>query len=233
VRASDRRLVGAEALLRWSHPEKGMISPAFFIPVAEETRLIVPLGEWVLRESCRQAMQWSAASDGEQPYLSVNVSSRQFHGGFGREVVTQILRDTGFPAQRLVFEITESLLMEEDERVSKALLEFRQMGIGLAVDDFGTGFSSLSYLRRFPLTSLKIDYSFVRDMEVDPADAQLVESIVVMAQRLKLKVIAEGVETQGQADMLQALSCDLLQGFLFSRPVPLVELNQLLEKDAL
>ncbi len=231
LRAFDNRLVGAEALVRWQHPEKGMISPAHFIPVAEETHLIVSLGEWVLREACHQAVQWRGRAGSERPYLSVNVSSRQFLGGFGAQVVTKILAETGFPPHRLVFEITESLLMEDDEHVRKTLLELRHMGIGLAVDDFGTGFSSLSYLRRFPVNSLKIDYSFVRDMEEDPNDAQLVESIIVMAQKLNLKVVAEGVETAGQANMLRSLGCDLLQGFLFSRPVPVEQLNQLLAAD--
>lgn len=220
IRLSDGALGGAEALLRWQHPVRGNVSPAEFIPVAEETRLIVNLGGWVLREACRQAAPWCSGAGATLPRLSVNVSSRQFWGGFNVDFVRAIVEETGFPPDRLVFEMTESLLIENDDRILTTLADFRALGIGIAVDDFGTGYSALSYLRRFPVTILKIDRAFVNDIEHDANDAHLVESIVAMARALRITVVAEGVESAGQAAMLRNMGCEFAQGYLFSRPLP-------------
>lgn len=219
-------LAGAEGLLRWVHPQRGNISPGEFIPVAEETRLIVDLGAWALRHACERAAAWCATNGGGLPRLAINVSSRQFYGGFDAEFVESVLEETGFPSERLTLEMTESLLIEEDGRISATLDAFRKLGIGIAVDDFGTGYSALSYLRRFPVTTLKIDRAFVRDIETDPADAQLVESIVAMARALSITVIAEGVETEAQADLLRDMGCAYAQGYLFSKPMPAAEFER-------
>ncbi|MCP5366887.1 MAG: EAL domain-containing protein [Hyphomicrobiales bacterium] len=212
-------LVGAEALVRWEHPQRGLVPPDQFVPVAEETGLVVGIGELVLRTAVRAATTWPAGTGAVGPYLAVNVSSRQFKGGFDREVVNRILTETGFPAHRLMFEITESLLMDQDERIGRALEDFRDMGVILAIDDFGTGYSSLSYLRRFPVSVLKIDREFIRDMDVDPNDTRLVQTIIAMAKGLKITLVAEGVEKPEQAGLLRDLGCDRAQGFLFGRPV--------------
>lgn len=219
VRLQDASVAGAEALMRWNHPQRGYVSPAEFIPVAEETRLIVDLGAWALKEACERAGTWCAPGGG-LPSLAINVSSRQFYGGFDAPFVAAVLAETGFPAERLTLEMTESLLIEEDDRISATLDAFRQLGVGIAVDDFGTGYSALSYLRRFPVTTLKIDRAFVRDIETDTSDAKLVESIVAMARALSITVIAEGVETAAQADLLRDMGCAYAQGYLFSKPLP-------------
>ncbi|MGE0486498.1 MAG: EAL domain-containing protein [Gammaproteobacteria bacterium] len=219
IRLDDGVLGGAEALLRWHHPVRGTVSPGEFIPVAEETRLIVELGAWVLERACRESRQWVDA-DGVLPHLALNVSSRQLWGGFDGDFVRGVLASTGFPGARLKFEITESLLIEDDERTATILGDFRDLGIGISIDDFGTGYSALGYLRRFPVTTLKIDRSFVRDIEVDRGDASLVESIIAMARALGIDVVAEGVETAGQAAMLRGMGCQYAQGFLFGRPQP-------------
>ncbi len=226
IRLVDGALGGAEALLRWQHPLRGAVSPAEFIPVAEETRLIVDLGGWVLREGCREAAPWCKLADTPLTRLSVNVSSRQFWGGFNADYVRGILDETGFPPESLVFEMTESLLIENDDRISTTLADFRALGIGIAVDDFGTGYSALSYLRRFPVTILKIDRTFINDIEHDADDAHLVESIVAMARALRITVVAEGVESAGQADMLREMGCEFAQGYLFSRPLPAAAFEQ-------
>ncbi|MCB1745933.1 MAG: EAL domain-containing protein [Gammaproteobacteria bacterium] len=219
IRLDDGALGGAEALLRWHHPERGTVSPAEFIPVAEETRLIVELGAWVLERACREMLEW-VGPNGALPHLALNVSSRQLWGGFDGDFVRGVLNATGFPGEHLKFEMTESLLIEDDERASAILGDFRDLGIGISIDDFGTGYSALGYLRRFPVTTLKIDRSFVRDIEVDRSDASLVESIIAMARALGIDVVAEGVETAGQAAMLRAMGCQYAQGFLFGRPQP-------------
>ena len=218
IRIADGALGGAEALLRWQHPERGAVPPAEFIPIAEETRLIIELGAWVLRAACRDAHAWCTRADGALPRLAVNVSSRQFFGGFDGDFVRGVLAETGFPPTHLTFEMTESLLIEEDERIVAILTDFRDMGIGIAVDDFGTGYSALGYLRRFPVTTLKIDRVFVHDIETDTSDAHLVESIIAMARALRIEVVAEGVETAGQLRILGDMGCTYAQGFLYGRP---------------
>ncbi len=214
---------GVEALLRWTHPQLGPVSPAEFIPVAEESGLIVQLGAWVLERACQEVM--AAVPRGTvPPRLSINVSGRQLRAGFGAGQVCPVLERTGLPPSRLVVEITESTLLDDDARVRESLQELRALGVGLAVDDFGTGYSSLGYLRRLPVSEIKIDRSFVRDMETDAADARLVESILAMARALELTAVAEGVETAGQLDALTRLGCPLAQGFHLGRPQPIGEL---------
>jgi EAL domain-containing protein (putative c-di-GMP-specific phosphodiesterase class I) len=216
---SWRVLAAMSSPLRWNHPQRGLVPPLEFIPVAEETRVIIDLGAWVLREAVRQATPWFADSDDTFSRLGVNVSSRQFYGGFDGAFLAEVLAGSGFPAERLVFEITESLLLGEDDRVSSILSDFRDMGVGIVVDDFGTGYSALSYLRRFPVTALKIDRAFTREMETNSDDARLVESIIAMARALGITVVAEGVETEGQAAMLGEMGCAFVQGYLYGRPI--------------
>jgi diguanylate cyclase (GGDEF)-like protein len=219
VRLVDGALAGAEALLRWRHPTRGAIPPGEFIPVAEETRLIIDIGAWALSHVCHAAAAWCATAGGVLPRLAVNVSGRQLWGGFDGDFVRGVLADSGFPAERLVFEITESLLIDQDRRVGAILRDFRELGIGIALDDFGTGYSALGYLRRFPVTMLKIDRAFVGDIESNSSDVHLIESIIALGRALDLTVVAEGVETTGQAEILARLGCELAQGYYFARPM--------------
>jgi diguanylate cyclase (GGDEF)-like protein len=224
-------IAGVEALLRWRHPQKGLIMPDAFIPVAEETGLIVDMGLWVLKRACEEAMDWRQGGRETRPYLAVNISMRQFKGGFGQDQMAAILEETGFPADCLVLEITESLLIEEDEKIYQALGGLRDMGIRLAVDDFGTGYSALNYLRHFPINLLKIDRSFIRDMVEDEGDARLVETIISMARGMGLVMVAEGVETAQQRELLRELKCKMVQGYLYSRPVSPAKIGALLTRE--
>jgi len=212
-------LIGVEALLRWQHPKRGLILPEEFIPVAEETGLIEEMGLWVLRQACGEATPWLQQDLHPGFYLAVNISMRQFKGGFDRKQMDSILEETGFPADKLLLEITESLLMDDDRRIRDVLAEFRRMGIRLAVDDFGTGYSALSYLREFPVNTLKIDRSFIRDIGVSSSHRRLVEAIITMAHGLDLMTIAEGVETSEQDSLLSDVGCDMVQGFYYCKPV--------------
>ena len=220
----------AEALVRWNHPQRGLVLPDEFISLAEETGLIVALGEWVLHSACAQAEAWQDAGQQHGFSVSVNLSSRQLKQGLTTEKVAEILSGTGLPAHRLTFEITETQIMEDAEHAITWLNAIKDMGVRLSIDDFGTGYSSLSYLKRFPIDTLKIDRSFIRDMTSDPDDASLVEAITAMARSLKLKVIAEGVETKEQLDQLRSLGCDLIQGYFFSKPLTAEEFGNLLSK---
>lgn len=215
----NHSLIGVEALLRWQHPEKGLILPTEFVSVAEETGLIEDIGLWVLRRACSEALSWVAQDIAPGFYLAVNISMRQFKGGFDKKQLGRILEETGFPAKNLLLEITESLLMDDDVRIKDVLLDFRQMGIRLAVDDFGTGYSALSYLTGFPVNTLKIDRSFIQDMVLSRSHRRLVEAIITMAHGLDLETIAEGVETSEQHALLSDLQCDMVQGFYYSKPV--------------
>ena len=221
------QIVGTEGLLRWQHSDRGLISPAQFIPLAEETGLIVPMGEWILRTACAQNKAWHAAGLGFIR-VAVNLSARQFHHQNLVETIVRILKETGLDPKYLELELTESILMQNVEATIKMLCELHAMGIGLSIDDFGTGYSSLSYLKRFPIDILKIDQSFVRDITTDPDDAAIVTAIITLAHSLKLKAIAEGVETEEQLEFLRSLHCDGMQGYLFSRPLPVDEATKLL-----
>jgi diguanylate cyclase (GGDEF)-like protein/PAS domain S-box-containing protein len=229
VDVQTNHIVGAEALIRWNSPELGFVSPEEFIPIAEETGLIVPIGEWVLRTACAQNAAWQAA--GYVPLLmSVNFSARQFREKNLAETIVRVLDETGLEAHYLDLEITESLSMTHANSTLALLQKLHRLGVGFSIDDFGTGYSSLAYLKRFPVQSLKIDKSFVRDLISDADDAAIVSAIVAMAKSLKLKVIAEGVETKGQLDYLSTLYCNEYQGYYFSRPVPAATLVKYLEQ---
>lgn len=221
------RIVGVEALVRWNHPELGRVSPMQFIPLAEETGLIVPIGEWILATACEQNKRWQAA--GLAPVrMAVNLSSVQFRQRDLYETVTSILRTTGLDPQWLELELTESLLMRDAESAITSLRRFKDLGLHLSIDDFGTGYSSLSYLKRFPIDALKIDQSFIREMTTSADDSALVTAIILMGRSLKLRVVAEGVETRSQLAFLRILQCDEIQGYLISRPVPADEMAGIL-----
>jgi diguanylate cyclase (GGDEF)-like protein/PAS domain S-box-containing protein len=211
-------LMGVEALVRWQHPDRGLVSPAHFIPLAEETGLIVPIGEWVLREACRQQKLWLSAGK-KVGRIAVNLSPRQFRQKNFPGKVEAILRETQLAAEHLELEITESCAMEHAGETINQLNQLNQMGMYLAIDDFGTGYSSLAYLQRFPIQKLKIDRSFVNDIHDDMNDAAITKTIIGLAHSMQLRVVAEGVETQHQADWLRQCGCDQAQGFLYAKPM--------------
>jgi EAL domain-containing protein (putative c-di-GMP-specific phosphodiesterase class I) len=222
-------IVGSEALLRWTHPTRGSVSPAKFIPAAEDCGLIVQIGNWVLREACRQAKAWVDA-DLPAMTVSVNVSALQFQREEFLESLLSILNEAGLDPKLLEVEVTESLLMQRPEFTASTLQSLREVGIQVDIDDFGTGYSSLSYLHKFPLDSLKIDQTFVRQITLNPDGTSIVKAIISMGQSLKLKIIAEGVETVEELEFLHALGCDEAQGYLFSRPVTPDKFEALLVK---
>jgi diguanylate cyclase (GGDEF)-like protein len=214
---ATRRLHGVEALLRWHHPELGLVPPAEFIPLAEVTGLILAMGPWVLRTACAQARAWQHVQPGLR--VAVNLSARQFQEAGLVGHVTDALADTGLDPRCLQLEITESSAMQNAQTAIQTLRELKALGVGLSIDDFGTGYSSLSYLRRFPIDTLKIDQSFIRDIGTDPDDAAIASAIIALAHTLKLTVVAEGVETEDQLEFLSRHGCDRTQGYLFSRPL--------------
>jgi len=222
VRLSDGELVGAEALLRWRHPTRGAISPGEFIPLAEETGLIVPIGRWVLETACAQAARWQGLP-GKPQQIAVNVSARQLRQSDFVATVDAILRDTGCPAQALELEVTESLLLEDAEGAIELLGALAERGVRVAIDDFGTGYSSLSYLKRMPVNTLKIDRSFVSELGSDASVSAIARTVIVLARSLGLDVLAEGVETAEQAAWLEREGCDWAQGWYFGRPMPAEE----------
>jgi diguanylate cyclase (GGDEF)-like protein len=221
------KVVGMEALIRWQHPEIGMVSPAEFIPMAEETGLIVPIGEWVLQAACAQINAWQAQGLAPIP-VSVNISSQQFQHQELLITIGRLLESSGIPPERLMLEITESVIMQNTDSTFDILNTLTAMGLRLLIDDFGTGYSSLSYLKRLPVFAIKIDRSFINDIATNPDDAAIIKAIIAMAQNLKLKVVAEGVETEEQLAFLRDEQCDVMQGYLFSRPLPAEEVSKLL-----
>jgi len=214
-------IVGAEVLLRWPHPERGMVSPAEFIPLAEETGLILPLGNWVLETACTQLARWAKEPLAQHLTLAVNVSARQFRQPDFVEYILDLISYTGVNPKRLKLELTESLLVNDIEETTLKMIALKDRGVGFSLDDFGTGYSSLSYLKRLPLDQLKIDQSFVRDLMTDPNDAAIALAVITLGHALGLTVIAEGVETQAQRDHLHRQGCDAYQGYLLGRPMPL------------
>ena len=211
-------ITGAEALLRWTHPTRGLVPPAQFIPVAEDCGLILPIGAWVLREACAQARAWVDAGL-PATTMAVNVSAMEFQHESFLEGLFAILGETGLDPRSLELELTESVLMKHAESTASTLQALRERGVQVAVDDFGTGYSSLSYLRKFPVDALKIDQSFVRQISSGD-DTTIVTAVIGMARSLKLRVVAEGVETLEELAFLRAHECDEAQGYYFSRPVP-------------
>jgi diguanylate cyclase (GGDEF)-like protein/PAS domain S-box-containing protein len=229
VDLASGRVVGAEALLRWNHPELGMVPPARFIPVAESSGTIVPIGEWVIREACRQAAACARAGHADL-VVAVNLSAAQFRRGDLHETVRSALEHAGCEPRSLELELTESILIRDTQIVLESVRRIKALGVGLSIDDFGTGYSSLSYLRRFPLDKLKIDQSFVKDMVTDPESAAIVRAIIQLALALNLRTVAEGVETAEAAAQLRRLRCHEAQGYYFSRPVPAGEFIAYLER---
>lgn len=218
VNLQTGQVLGCEALLRWQHPHRGLVSPIEFIPVAEETGLIVPIGEWVLRQACEDALRWASCGI-EDVNVAVNLSARQFRQGDLLKTVEGLLFELQFDPNRLEFEITESLLMDDTEASQVALYDLKALGLAIYLDDFGTGYSSLAYLKKFPIDGLKIDRSFIRDIPGDSDDEAITRAIVALSQALRLKVVAEGVETHAQLDFLNYEGCDEVQGYLFSKPL--------------
>jgi len=229
IRASTGEIIGLEALIRWRHPELGMVPPGSFIKLAEDTGLIIPIGNWVLHEAARQNIGWQRQGL-PAVHVGVNIASSPFHKGNLAQYVAAVLQASRLEPCYLELEVTESMLMERLEEGLKTLFALKEMGVRLAIDDFGTGYSSLAYLKRFPLDSLKVDRSFIKDLPGDADDAAITKAIVAMAHSLKLEVVAEGVETTEQLAFLQQQGCDQIQGFLFSRPVPAEQVPELLTR---
>ena len=224
VNLQRNEITSFEALLRWNHPSRGRISPADFIPLAEDSGMIVEIGNWVLRQACGEAMSWPRGIK-----VSVNLSPRQFKSGRLFANLVTALRDTGLPASRLELEITERVMLANSETTLAILHQLRTLGVSIAMDDFGTGYSSLSYLRRFPFDKIKIDQSFIRDVARDPGSISIVQAVIALAAGLRMTATAEGVETQAQHDMLLSEGCTEIQGYLISRPIPAAEIPTLLQ----
>jgi EAL domain-containing protein (putative c-di-GMP-specific phosphodiesterase class I) len=230
VEAGSRTTVGVEALVRWRHPERGLIPPDRFIPIADESGLIVDIGEWVLRKACRQCREWHDLGYVDLS-ISVNVSAVQFGQPRLLDQVSRALADSGLDPHALTLEITESVIMRDAESAVGMLRALKHMGVKISVDDFGTGYSSLSYLKRFPIDVLKIDKSFVSTLGVNDEDTAIVRTIMALAKSLRLDTVAEGVETQEQADFLHHAECDRFQGYFFSRPIDSAALTERLASE--
>ena len=223
VAVDDAHVVGAEALARWQHPSRGLIPPATFIAIAEQTGLIVPLGTWMLDQACRQGVLW----DGLR--VSVNVSGRQVAEGSLVASVSRALEDSGLPPERLQLELTETVLMDDVDGHVAVMRDLKKLGLSLALDDFGKGYSSLSYLHRFPIDRIKIDRDFVRGLPNSRADRAIVSAVLSFARALDMEVVAEGVETQQHVDALRELGCEYAQGFFFHRPMEAGRISALLD----
>ncbi|MHB1947676.1 MAG: putative bifunctional diguanylate cyclase/phosphodiesterase [Gammaproteobacteria bacterium] len=226
---TNNTLCGLEALLRWESSEMGMISPADFIPVAEETGLIVPLGEWILRSVCAQNLDWHQTQLAKEIRTSINISPRQFRERNLVERIAEVLKENGISGEFITLELTESLIMQNIEYSAKLIKALKNLGIAISIDDFGTGYSSLNYLRKFPVDIIKIDRSFIIDVTINPEDAAIVRAIIAMAHGLRMKVIAEGVETTAQYNFLKEHGCNEVQGFLISKPLPVEEITTFLQ----
>ena len=225
INLHDHSLVGFEALVRWQHPQYGFISPETFISLAESSGVIIQLGEWVINEACQQGKRW--IDKGFRHFsLAVNVSSIQFKRGNIDSVVLNALEKSKFPPRMLELELTESLLIDDTDRLASTLSNLRSMGLHLSIDDFGTGYSNLGYLKKFEVEYLKIDQSFVRRMEQNAEDLLIVKAIIQLSSSLGLETIAEGVETESAANILRALGCKMAQGYLWSRPLPAREIER-------
>jgi EAL domain-containing protein (putative c-di-GMP-specific phosphodiesterase class I) len=225
INLHDHSLVGFEALIRWQHPQYGFISPETFISLAESSGVIIQLGEWVINEACEQGKRW--IDKGFKNFsIAVNVSSIQFKRGTIDSVVLTALEKTHFPPKMLELELTESLLIDDTDRLAATLSNLRAMGLTFSIDDFGTGYSNLGYLKKFEVSYLKIDQSFVRRMEQNPEDALIVKAIIQLSSSLGLDTIAEGVETESAANILRELGCKMAQGYLWSRPLPAREIER-------
>jgi len=232
VSLSTGRIVGAEALIRWRHFERGIVSPATFVPVAEDTGLVVPLGRWVLREACRQAHEWqSQGVDGQHFAISVNLSVREFAQPDLVKAVASILEETGLPPQALRIEITESAIIGQKHPAIETVEQLRKLGVAIHLDDFGTGYSALSYLHRLPLDAVKIDRAFTSSIDLEERPLHVVKAIVSLSHAIGLEVVAEGVTNLRQLELLRGMGCDLAQGFIFSRPCSTEELGSLLAKE--
>lgn len=230
VSIKTRKLEGFEALVRWRHPNQGIISPAKFIPVAEETGLIIPMGKWIIEEACQRLNTWrNVIQDIEDIHINVNISLHQFMQKDFVDFVTEVLEDTELPPECLCLELTESILMKNSKTTAEKLRRLKTAGIKLAIDDFGTGYSALSYIRHFPVDILKIDRSFISNMEYSNENLKIVKTIITLAKSLDITVVAEGVETNNQLDILKWMDCDTAQGFLFSQPVNVETASSLIE----
>ena len=216
------RVVGVEALIRWQHPQLGVVSPGRFIPIAEDSGLIHSIGEWVLRSACAQGRAWLDQGI-DMGRVAVNVAGPQIQRGGLADTVRRVLEESGFPADRLELEVTEGFIMGQADEAVAELNALRALGVTLAIDDFGTGYSSLSYLKKLPVHTLKIDQSFVRDIPDDATDMAIADAIIALARSLQLTVVAEGVETREQAEFLQGAGCHTVQGYLYSVPLPAAE----------
>jgi predicted signal transduction protein with EAL and GGDEF domain len=227
---AKNKAIGAEALLRWNHPQHGLVLPETFISVAEETGLIQPIGHWVLETACAQIKAWEKDDERRSLVLAVNVSARQFGDP---DFVTQVettLVNSGIVASRLKLEITESMLLDNIEKDISTMRQLKALGVSFSIDDFGTGYSSLQYLKRLPLDQIKIDQSFVRDLVINSSDKAIVHTIIAMANSMDLNIIAEGVETQEQRQLLLSAGCTNFQGYLFSKPIPIEQFESLLKQ---
>ena len=225
------RPVGIEALIRWRHPERGLLTPIHFIDIAEETGLIVPIGKWVLEEACRQHMVW-VASGLEPMRMSVNISAMQFYQTGFSDMVRRLLTDSGMRPSSLELELTESLFMHDVETVLRILLELHDFGVKLAIDDFGTGYSNLSYLKRFPIDRLKVDQSFIRHIDREPVNVEIVRAIAALGKSMALELVAEGVETDGELALARSSGCEFVQGYRYSRPLPAAKLEAWVRENA-
>ncbi|MDY6983957.1 MAG: bifunctional diguanylate cyclase/phosphodiesterase [Pseudomonadota bacterium] len=228
IALDSEELIGFEALMRWNHPEQGMLSPGMFIPIAENAEYIYQMGEWALLSACRQLMEWDQESN-LRPRMAVNVSARQFRGKGFVDMVERILKATRLDPQRLELELTESVLVHDYREASAILNQLNELGVCVALDDFGTGYSNLSYLSRLPIHTLKIDRSFVQRAPIDSNDAEIVRAIIMLADALGLQVLAEGIETREQLDLLRHYGCRKGQGFYFERPVAADQVPPLLD----